>query len=144
MGSMRGTQERDTAKRSAGAVRRWLLVGLGCVFVALAAVGVVLPGIPTTPFLLLASYCLIRSSPRLHGRLLESKTFGPILRDWDEHRGLKAGVKRFAMVACAVAVTLSIALGGLPWPANALVAAAGAYGIWFVARLPVVPEPGSE
>ena len=122
-----------------GALRRWLMVALGSVFVALAAVGVVLPGIPTTPFLLLASYFFLRSSPALHRRLAASKTFGPILRDWDEHRGLRPGVKRFALAACTAAVVLSIAFGGLPWPAKALVAAAGAYGLWFVARLPNAP-----
>lgn len=121
-----------------------MLVGLGCVFMALAALGVALPGIPTTPFLLVASYFFVRSSPALHRRLLASRTFGPILRDWNEHRGLKPGVKRFALGGCTIAVVLSIAFGGLPWPAKVLVAAAGAYGIWFVARLPVVPRSTSR
>lgn len=123
-----------------GGMSRWLFVILGCFFTGLGGIGVVLPGIPTTPFLLVASYFFIRSSPRLHSRLLASKRFGPILRDWDKHRGLKRGVKRFAMLACTVAITLSIAFGGLPWPAQVVVALAGAYGIWFVSRLPEVPD----
>ena len=72
--------------------------------------------------------------------MLQSKTFGPLLRDWERHRGLKRRVKWIAIVACTLTIGLSIWLGGLPWPAQVLVAAAGAYGIWFVARLPVVPE----
>lgn len=120
--------------------RRWLFLALGFVFTGLGGIGVILPGIPTTPFLLLASYCFVRSSPRLHQWLLDSKTFGPLLRDWQRHRGVKRRVKRVAIAGCAITITLSIALGGLPWPGRILVALAGAYGIWFVARLPVVPD----
>lgn len=120
--------------------RRWLYISLGCVFVALGAVGVVLPGIPTTPFLLLASFFLVRSSPRLHRKMLASKTFGPILADWNRHRGLRRGVKRIAVVSCSLMIGISVLFGGLPRLAQMLVVAAGAYGIWFVARLPVVPD----
>lgn len=120
--------------------RRWLYIGLGCVFVALGAAGVVLPGIPTTPFLLLASYFLVRSSPKLHRKMLASKTFGPVLADWHKHRGLRRSVKRIAVLSCSLMIGISVLFGGLPWLARMLVLAAGAYGIWFVARLPVVPD----
>lgn len=129
-------QEHPRAK----GVRRWLFVALGAVFTGLGGIGVVLPGIPTTPFLLLASYFFVRSSPRLHNWLLASATFGPVLRDWHEHRGLRRGVKRFALAACAITITLSVALGSMPWLARVLVVLAGGYGIWFVACLPVVPD----
>ena len=128
----------------AGGLRRCIYIALGCVFTGLGGIGVVLPGIPTTPFLLVASYFFIRSSPRLHGKLLASKTFGPVLRDWQQHRGLKRRVKWIAVSGCTAAVALSIALGGLPWPARIVVALAGAYGIWFVARLPEVPDDASQ
>lgn len=122
--------------------KKWLYSALGGVFVALAALGVALPGIPTTPFLLVASYFFVRSSPRMHRKLLESRTFGPILRDWERHRALRPRVKRFAILASATLIALSLAFGGLPWFARLVVALAGGYGIWFVARLPVVS--GSE
>ena len=126
--------------RVASGPRRWLYVGIAAIFVALAMLGVVLPGVPTTPFLLVASYFLVRSSPSLHRRLLDSKTFGPTLRDWDRHRGIRRRTKRVAVGACAVMVTISVVTGALPWQGRVLVAALGAYGIWFVWRLPVVPE----
>ena len=128
----------------AGGLRRWSFIVLGCVFTGLGGIGVVLPGIPTTPFLLVASYFFIRSSPRLHAKLLSSKTFGPVLRDWQKHRGLNRRVKWIAMAGCTVAVALSVAFGGLPWPARIVVALAGAYGVWFVARLPEVPDEASR
>ena len=124
---------------------RWLFVALGGVFVALGLVGVVLPGIPTTPFLLLASYFFVRSSPALHQRLLRSKLFGPTLRDWQRHRGVKRRTKWISITCCSLMICFSIATGGLPWTGRAVIAAAGAYGMWFVARLPTVPnEQGAE
>lgn len=119
--------------------RRWLFVALGVVFVALGAIGVVLPGIPTTPFLILASYFLIRSHPGLHSRLLRSKTFGPLLENWHTHRAVTRRVKIVALAGCSIMICLSVLFGGLAWPARLLVAAVGAYGIYFVSRLTVMP-----
>ena len=121
-------------------MRRWLFVALGGVFVALGVVGVVLPGIPTTPFLLLASYFFVRSSPALHQRLLGSKLFGPTLRDWQRHKGVKRRTKWISITCCSLMIGLSIGTGGLPWVGRVVIAAAGVYGMWFVARLPTVPN----
>lgn len=123
-----------------GGLRRWLFIALGGVFVAVGLVGVVLPGIPTTPFLLLASYFFVRSSPALHQRLLRSKLFGPTLRDWQRHRGVKRRTKWASIACCSLMIGLSIATGGLPWVGRVVIAAVGAYGMWFVARLPTVPD----
>lgn len=49
-------------------------------------------------------------------------------------------MKRFAIVASATLIALSLAFGGLPWFARLMVALAGGYGIWFVSRLPVVSD----
>ena len=121
-------------------LRRWLFVVLGGIFVALGLIGVVLPGSPTTPFLLLASYFFVRSSPALHRKLLRSKMFGPTLRDWHTHRALKRRTKWVALLGCSLMIGLSLAFGGLPWIARIFVAAAGAYGIFFVAKLPVLHD----
>ncbi len=123
-----------------GGVRRWLFVALGVGLVALGAIGVVLPGIPTTPFLLLASYFLIRSHQGLHAKLLRSRTFGPLLKNWHAHRALTRRVKRVAIVGCTAMIGLSVLFGSLPWQGRLLVAAVGAYGIYFVSRIPVIPE----
>ena len=121
-------------------LRRWLFVALGGIFVALGLVGVVLPGIPTTPFLLVASYFFVRSSPALHQRLLRSKLFGPTLQDWQRHRGVKRKTKWISISCCSLMICFSIATGTLPWVARIVVALAGAYGMWFVAKLPTVPS----
>ena len=59
---------------------------LGCLLLVLAAIGAVLPLMPTTIFVLLAAGCFARSSPRMHAWLLQSQLFGPTLRNWEENR----------------------------------------------------------
>ena len=63
---------------------RWLLQALACLCLALAAVGVVVPILPTVPFLIVAAWAAARSSPRLHRWLMSHRKFGPYLRDWNE------------------------------------------------------------
>jgi len=74
----------------------WSLLGLG--FVALGAVGVVVPGLPTTPFLLLAAGCFARGSPRLEAWLLADPVFGPLIREFREHRSVPLRAKVLALV----------------------------------------------
>jgi uncharacterized protein len=90
----------------------YLAAGWGCV--GLALIGAFLPLLPTTPFLLPASYCFLRSSPRLHAWLRASRTFGPFLRDWEELGGVRPGVKLLAISVVFVTVAVSLASGRLP------------------------------
>ncbi|GIW72874.1 MAG: hypothetical protein KatS3mg102_2416 [Planctomycetota bacterium] len=126
--------------RLAGPVRRAIEVALGCGFVGLGVLGALLPVLPATPFLLVASYFFARSSPRLHRWLLRSRLFGPLLRDWQRHRGVRLHVKLKAIAVVLVAVALSLGFGGLgPLAAAALLVLAG-LGIAVVLRLPTVCE----
>ncbi|MGH9673009.1 MAG: YbaN family protein, partial [Bryobacteraceae bacterium] len=78
---------------------RWLCLLLAAVSFALAALGVFLPGLPSTPFLLVTSYFLVRSSPSLHARLRRSRRFGPLLDNWERHRALTRRTKRISLAA---------------------------------------------
>lgn len=91
-------------------VRRALWMGFGCLCVALAAAGAVLPLLPTTPFLLLAAYAFARSSKRLHDWLLAHRQFGPLIRNWQRHGAIDRRAKWLAVLVMMAALTLSLVL----------------------------------
>ena len=120
---------------------RWLLWLAGTVSLGLGIVGVVLPGLPTTPFVLLAAACYARASPRLHRWLLQHRLFGPLVRDWETHRSLTRRTKTVAQVSMVVMVGLS-AWGLRDRPVLlAVVLIAAVIGVWVVARIPTRQPP---
>lgn len=96
-------------------MKRILLIILGWVCVVLATLGVVLPLLPTTPFLLLAAWCFARSSPRFHYWLLYRSWFGGYLRHWQEHRALPPKAKGKAVVVILVTFAISLYFVPLWW-----------------------------
>ena len=87
-----------------------LLLVLGLFFVVLGVIGVFLPILPTTPFLIVALALFSRSSPRFHQMLLNNHWFGPTLRQWEEHRTLARATKYKATGLIVLAFTTSIIL----------------------------------
>lgn len=79
----------------------------GLIFVGLAILGVVLPILPTTPFLLVAAACFAKSSPRLQKKLLANKTFGPLIHEWQQHRSIPRKAKRIALLTMILSVVWS-------------------------------------
>lgn len=69
-------------------LRRWLLVSVGVLSVCLGALGILVPLLPTTPFLLLAAACFIRTSDRLYQWLITQPVLGPYVRNYREHRAV--------------------------------------------------------
>jgi uncharacterized membrane protein YbaN (DUF454 family) len=86
----------------------WLIVGLASL--VLAALGVALPLMPTTPFVILAAFCFARSSPALHDRLLDSRTFGKAVGDWRTHRAISRKGKTASVLAMALSLAASLVL----------------------------------
>lgn len=115
---------------------RWLLWLAGTVSLGLGILGVALPGLPTTPFVLLAAACYAKASPRLHGWLRAHRLFGPMVRDWEAHRSLSRRTKRFAQGSMLVMVSISAwTLRERPVLLGVVLVAA-AIGVWVVARIP--------
>jgi uncharacterized protein len=125
---------------AATGLRRALYVALGLFFVGLAVLGVMLPVLPTTPFLLLASYFFVRSSDRLHNWLLRSRLFGPLLRDWQKHRAVRPHVKVVALTLLVCAVLASAVFGRLPWYLIVTLIVLASVGAVVVLRLPVLRD----
>jgi len=90
---------------------RFLYASLGLICVALAVIGVVLPLLPTVPFLLLAAFFFANSSERLHSWILEHALFGPMINDWNTNRAIRPGAKKAATLSIAAVFLLSLILG---------------------------------
>ena len=90
---------------------------LGFVFLALALIGVFLPLLPTTPFVLLAAGCFAQSSERMHRWILANPTFGPTVRDWEQKRCVTRRVKAVAIASMVVVggISVFLALDTLAW-----------------------------
>ena len=98
-------------------VRKWFLVSVGILSVAIGAIGIVVPLLPTTPLLLLAAACFVRSSDRLYSWLIGHRLFGSYIRNYREHRAVTWQTKVFTLVLLwaatgysAIAVVSSLAI----------------------------------
>jgi len=81
---------------------------LGFLFLAVAALGVVLPLLPATPFVLLAAACFARSSEKWHRWMLANETFGPMISNWEQNRCVTCRVKLIAIASMILVGGFSI------------------------------------
>ena len=87
---------------------RSVLVFCGTVALALGTIGILVPVLPTTPFLLLAAACYARGSARLHDRLVNSRFLGEYIRDYRDRRAIKLNVKISAIAMVWLSIGISI------------------------------------
>lgn len=95
-------------KREKASRNRWLWLGAGFLLTGLAVTGIFLPLLPTTPLLLVAAACFSKSSEKWHRWLTEHNIFGPIIRNWHEHRCMPLRAKITAVASIIVFGTYSI------------------------------------
>lgn len=120
---------------------RWLLIGAGTVCVALGLIGVFMPVLPTTPFMLLAAACYARSSERFYRRLVGSPTFGPTIVEWQRHRSIPYRTKGYAIVLMSATLAASIVFFVVdPYLKAALAALGVAVAVWLW-RIPSRDRP---
>ncbi|WP_237767926.1 YbaN family protein [Vibrio bivalvicida] len=103
----------------------------------LGIIGIFLPLLPTTPFILLASACFMRSSPRFHRWLHQHKTFGPILTNWHQNRAVTTKVKKRGVIWILLSFAFSIWVVPHFWLKIGLVVMLVILLSWFI-RLPVI------
>lgn len=117
-------------------LQRTLLTAAGLLALFLGVLGIVLPGLPTAPFILLSAACLARSSPRLHQKLVTNRHLGPLVRDWEANRSLPLKIKCLSTSIMGGMVALSAwQFAGRPG-LQALVLALGVVGCIVVWRIP--------
>jgi uncharacterized membrane protein YbaN (DUF454 family) len=118
---------------------------LGWSSVGMAVVGAIMPGIPTAPFVILAGYFFTRSSPEAHEWLRQSRWFGPFLRDWEEHRGVRRWARNTALGLIGGSMVIT-ALMDLSLPLKTTILTFQAVGMAIVLKLRVIaadlPAPG--
>lgn len=100
--------------QSSKIVKKYILMTVGCLSLALGIIGIFLPLLPTTPFLLLAAYCFTRSSNRLYSWLIHHKTFGGYIYHYQIYRAVTRKTKLLAIVCLWGSLIFSgILLSGL-------------------------------
>ncbi|WP_157621218.1 YbaN family protein [Vibrio sp. HENC-03] len=117
-------------------IKRYFFNIVGGLCMILGIAGIVLPLLPTTPFILLASACFMRGSPAFHRWLHEHKTFGPMLDNWHKHRAVTRKVKQRGAIFIVLSFTVSILVAPLIWVKIALLVMLIVLLSWFM-RLPV-------
>jgi len=115
---------------------RHLLVALGFAALLLGVIGIFLPVLPTTPFILLAAALFARGSERFHSWLLAHHLTGPLIADWYEHRSLRPDIKRWAYLLTVISFSSSILIVK-PLALKLLLIALAAVLIYFLWRIPV-------
>ena len=91
----------------------WLCLGGLCV--VLGAIGVIVPLLPTTIFMIIAAYAFARSSPRLHQWLMSHRVFGPLINDWNAHGVVSVQAKWMSSLSMILVFALSAYMGAPRW-----------------------------
>ncbi|MFM2480477.1 YbaN family protein [Celerinatantimonas sp. YJH-8] len=100
---------------------RYIFLSIGWLSVGLGGAGIVLPLVPTTPFLLLACFCFSKGSPRFEQWLLKHQLFGPFISNWRVHRVIPIQAKCLAVLMLVVSA-MGLVFTSIPWT--------GRLGIW--------------
>ncbi len=119
------------------AVVRWLLLAFAVLCLAMGVVGIIVPGLPTTVFVLMAGWAAARSSPRLHAWLWRHRLFGSMLRNWADGGRVSRHAKWSATVLMALSAVVLFWTSAPRWAAAVACACMACVLVWLWLR----PEP---
>ncbi|WP_415881799.1 YbaN family protein [Neptuniibacter sp. QD72_48] len=115
----------------------YLIAGFICVLLGL--IGVILPLLPTTPFLLVAAFCFSRSSERLHQALLQNKLFGKIIQDWEKDGVIPLKAKWLATVMMLAMVSYPLIFKTFHYGLKLIVVATIVFALCYIWSRPSEP-----
>lgn len=119
---------------------RYFLMVLAGVSLTLGVIGIFVPGMPTTVFVLIAGWAAARSSPRFHAWLENHPRFGPMLRDWRENGAVSRRAKWMATITMSLSAVILWFTAPKPWITLLACAVMAIVAIWLWRR----PEPRSK
>lgn len=131
-----------TVHRSRAVRATYLALGFTCL--GLGLVGVFVPLLPTTVFMLVAAFFFARSSERWHEWMLQHPRFGPVVRDYQAGLGIPRRVKALAVVAVVAAFGISLALIVESWLLRMALAALAVAIAWFIVSRPTTEVAKAE
>ncbi|MBJ45640.1 MAG: hypothetical protein CL465_02485 [Acidimicrobiaceae bacterium] len=105
---------------------------LGFIFVGLGFIGIIIPGMPTTVFMILAAACFAKSSPKFEQWILDLPGIGRLVQDHRDGLGMPQKSKAIAITMMVLAVTLSIIFAITSTLIQILVGGVGIIGVWYV------------
>ena len=114
-------------------------VALGHTFLVIGFVGIFLPVLPTTPFVILACLCYERGSPRFHHALLENKVFGPYIQNWKKNGSIPLGAKVFALTMIITSIGYIVYAAPLI-PVKVVMAFVGVSVSLYILTRPTTPQ----
>lgn len=149
MSDPKNTRAEIEPARTRSRAEIWTWRGLGAFFVALGTVGIFVPGLPTTPFLLLAAACYSRGDPVAREKLVSHPRYGPALRAWFDHGAVSRRAKVLATTVMSISVSIGIYVSGMkPGMAALVVVTVSCVAVWLWMRPERAPAPprrsGSE
>ncbi len=120
-----------------------LCIAAAGICLLLGLIGAVVPLLPTTPFVLLAGVLLIKANPKWRNRLFRSAIIGPVLNDWQQHRGVRRRTKRYAIASLLTVAALTYAIASPKGHAAGSLAAGTLAGLIAIVCLPVTKPSGA-
>jgi len=122
----------DTLQKN---MQKNLLMLLGWFFVLLSVIGLLLPILPTTPFLILALALFANSSPKFHQMLLNNQWFGPVLKQWEDNKTVTRSIKIRAILLVLISFSISIFLVREYWMLQIMLLIIASILLYYIWRL---------
>ncbi len=117
--------------------KRIILIAIGLTSLGLGILGVFLPLLPTTPFVLVAAFAFANSSDRLHQWLVDHNVFGPLIDNWRQYRAISRSAKVMSAISMVAILLISWLLGVAPWIIGVQALVLGGSAAFVLSR----PEP---
>lgn len=117
-----------------------ILVTLALLSLSMGVIGIVVPGMPTTVFLLMSAGLLVKSNERLYNWLMNHKVLGKFIKDYIEHKAMPKRAKIMAIVMMTTMVTLSVVFFIQPLVIRIIVALAGVIGFIAIMKVPTLED----